>query len=84
MPSIKGENTKQNIEVKVKELNMSDRMEFNDYINGRAKMLFSDYVHLIKLATDFTDIQLNEFTDIEISQIADLCYSVINKKKLPK
>ena len=84
MPSIKGENTKQNIEVKVKELNMSDRMEFNDYIHGRTKMLFSDYVHLVKLATDFTDKQLNEFTDIDISQIADLCYSVINKKKLPK
>ena len=81
MSSIKGENTKQ-IEVNVKELNLSEREEFNDSIT--TDMKFSDYVKLCRLATDFTDKQLNEFTDMDIIAIGNLCYTVVNKKKLTK
>ncbi len=83
---VKGENVKE-LTFEVKDLNLDDRIEFNNIIiksGGIKKILFGDWVNMVRIATTLTDDQINDYTDTEILAIADECYEVVNKKKLKK
>lgn len=79
--SFKGESG--NVSVGIKDFTQDERCDFNDIIYGKTygKLLFSDYVKLVKLVTDITDEQLKSFSDKDLIQIADQAYSIINNKK---
>ena len=73
---IKGENVKE-LTFEVKDLNLDDRIEFNNIIiksGGIKKILFGDWVNMVRIATTLTDDQINDYTDTEILAIADECY----------
>ena len=83
---VKGENVKE-LTFEVKELNLDDRIEFNNIITksgGIINIGFGDWVNMIRIATTLTDEKINEYTDNEIISIANRCYEVVNKKKLKK
>ena len=83
---VKGENVKE-LTFDVKDLNLDERVEFNNIVSIRGsleKMLFGDYVKMIRIATNLTDDDINDFTDTEVITIAWKCYEVVNKKKLKK
>ena len=49
-----------------------------------SKMVWGDYVKMIRIATNLTDDDINDFTDTEVITVAWKCYEVVNKKKLKK
>ena len=83
---INGENVKE-LTFEVKDLNLDDRVEFNNIITksgGVANIGFGDYVKMVRIATPLTDNDINKYTDTEIVAIANRCYEVVNKKKFKK
>ena len=83
---VKGENVKE-LTFDVKDLNLDERVKFTNIVSKRGsleKMLFGDYVQMIRIATNLTDEQINDFTDVEIGLVGWKCYEVVNKKKLKK
>ena len=82
---VKGENVKE-LTFDVKNLNLDERCEFNNVVTRQAidKMLWGDYVKMIRIATNLTDDDINDFTDTEVITVAWKCYEVVNKKKLKK
>ena len=83
---IKGENVKE-ITFDVKDLNLDERIEFNNIITksgGIANIGFGDFVKMVRVATTLTDDEINTYTDTEIIAVANRCYEVVNKKKLKK
>ena len=83
---INGENVKE-LTFEVKDLNLDDRIEFNNIITksgGVANIGFGDYVKMIRISTPLTDDDINKYTDTEIVAIANRCYEVVNKKKFKK
>jgi len=83
---IKGENVKE-IVFDVKDLNLDERIEFNNIITksgGIANIGFGDFVKMVRVATTLTDEDINKFTDTEIIAVANRCYEVVNKKKFQK
>tara|TARA_Y100000593_G_scaffold4921_1_gene9707 strand:- start:185 stop:451 length:267 start_codon:yes stop_codon:yes gene_type:complete len=82
---VKGENVKE-LTFDVKNLNLDDRCEFNNIVTKQPvdKMVWGDYVKMIRIATNLTDDDINDFTDTEVITIAWKCYEVVNKKKLKK
>ena len=83
---IKGENVKE-ITFDVKELNLDDRIEFNNIVTRHgsiAKIGFGEFVKMLRMATSLTDEEINKHTDTEILTMANRCYEVVNKKKLMK
>ena len=83
---IKGENVKE-ITFDVKDLNLDERIEFNNIITksgGVANIGFGDFVKMVRMATTLTDDDINKYTDTEIIAIANRSYEVVNKKKFKK
>ena len=83
---IKGENVKE-ITFEVKDLNLDERVEFNNIITksgGVVNLGFGEFVEMVRIATTLTDEEINEFTDTEIISISNRCYEVVNKKKFKK
>ena len=83
---IKGENVKE-ITFDVKDLNLDERIEFNNIITksgGIDNFSFGDYVKMVRTATTLTDDDINKYTDTDIVTMANRCYEVVNKKKLKK
>ena len=83
---IKGENVKE-ITFDVKDLNLDDRIEFNNIITksgGISNIGFGDFVKMVRVATTLTDDEINTYTDTEIIAVANRCYEVVNKKKFQK
>ena len=83
---VKGENVKE-ITFEVKELNLDERIEFNNIITksgGVGNIGFGDFVKMVRMATTLTDDDINQYTDTEIIAIANRSYEVVNKKKFKK
>ena len=83
---IKGENVKE-ITFDVKDLNLDERIEFNNIITksgGIANIGFGEFVKMVRVATTLTDDEINAYTDTEIIAVANRCYEVVNKKKFQK
>ena len=82
---VNGENVKE-LTFDVKNLNLDERCEFNNIVTKQAvdKMVWGDYVKMIRIATNLTDDDINDFTDTEVITVAWKCYEVVNKKKLKK
>ena len=83
---IKGENVKE-ITFDVKDLNLDERIEFNNIITksgGISNIGFGDFVKMVRVATTLTDDEINTYTDTEIIAVANRCYEVVNKKKFQK
>ena len=83
---INGENVKE-LTFEVKDLNLDDRVEFNNIITksgGVANIGFGDFVKMVRMATTLTDDDINQYTDTEIIAIANRSYEVVNKKKFKK
>ena len=83
---INGENVKE-LTFEVKDLNLDDRIEFNNIITksgGVANIGFGDFVKMVRMATTLTDDDINKYTDTEVVAIANRCYEVVNKKKFKK
>ena len=82
---VKGENVKE-LTFDVKNLNLDERCELNNIVTKQAvdKMVWGDYVKMIRIATNLTDDDINDFTDTEVITVAWKCYEVVNKKKLKK
>ena len=82
---VKGENVKE-LTFDVKNLNLDERCEFNNVVTRQAidKMLWGDYVKMIRIASNLTDDEINDLTDTEVVSVAWKCYEVVNKKKLKK
>ena len=82
---VKGENVKE-LTFDVKDLNLDERCEFNNVVTRQAidKMLWGDYVKMIRIASNLTDDEINDLTDTEVVSVAWKCYEVVNKKKLKK
>ena len=83
---IEGENVKE-ITFDVKDLNLDERIEFNNIITksgGISNIGFGDFVKMVRMATTLTDDDINQFTDTEIIAIANRSYEVVNKKKFKK
>ena len=83
---VQGENVKE-ITFDVKDLNLDDRIEFNNIITksgGISNIGFGDFVKMVRVATTLTDDEINAYTDTEIIAVANRCYEVVNKKKFQK
>ena len=82
---VEGENVKE-LTFDVKNLNLDERCEFNNVVTRQAidKMLWGDYVKMIRIASNLTDDEINDLTDTEVVSVAWKCYEVVNKKKLKK
>ena len=83
---VKGENVKE-LTFEVKDLNLDDRIEFNNIITksgGVGNIGFGDFVKMVRMATTLTDDDINKYTDTEIIAIANRSYEVVNKKKFKK
>ena len=83
---IKGENVKE-ITFDVKDLNLDERIEFNNIITksgGISNIGFGEFVKMVRVATTLTDDEINTYTDTEIIAVANRCYEVVNKKKFQK
>ena len=83
---VKGENVKE-LTFEVKDLNLDDRVEFNNIITksgGVANIGFGDFVKMVRMATTMNDEEINKLTDTEIIAISNRCYEVVNKKKFQK
>ena len=83
---VKGENVKE-ITFEVKDLNLDERLEFNKVLQGKNTpddYSSSDYVKMIRIASNLTDDQINELTDVDWVWLGWECYRVVNKKKQKK
>ena len=78
---------KKDIEFNIKLLNLKERGELNKlYHQGELStpMDWLKFAEVCLMATEHTEVELNEFTDVEIILMAKECYLANNKKKLKK
>ena len=83
---IKGEGIKA-FKIEVKEFNLQERIELNNllyqFFNNKERM-FSPAIDIVRLATDFSDEEINNYSNEEIFQIAITVSNFVNKKKVKK
>ena len=83
---IKGEGIKA-FKIEVKEFNLQERKEINNllyqFFNNKEGM-FSPAIDIVRLATDFSDEEINNYSNEEIFQIAITVSNFVNKKKVKK
>ena len=83
---IKGEGIKA-FKIEVKEFNLQERIELNDllykFFNNKEGM-FGPAIDIVRLATDFSDEEINNYSNEEIFQIAIAVSNYVNKKKVMK
>ena len=83
---IKGEGIKP-FKLEVKDFNLNDRIELNNllyqFFNNKEGM-FSPAIDIVRLATYFSDEEINNYSNEEIFQIAITVSNFVNKKKVKK
>ena len=83
---IKGEGVKA-FKIEVKEFNLQERIELNNllykFFNNKEGM-FGPAIDIVRLATDFSDEEINNYSNEEIFQIAITVSNFVNKKKVKK
>ena len=83
---IKGEGIK-TFKLEIKEFNLSERIELNNllyqFFNNKEGM-FNPAIDIFRLATDFSDDEINDYSNEEIFQIAIAVSNHVNKKKVKK
>ena len=83
---IKGEGIK-TFKLEVKEFNLQERIELNDllykFFNNKEGM-FGPAIDIVRLATDFSDEEINNYSNDEIFGIAISVSNYVNKKKVKK
>ena len=84
--NIKGEGVK-SFKLEVKEFNLSERIKLNNllykFFNNKEGM-FGPAIDIVRLATDFSDEEINNYSNEEIFQIAITVSNHVNKKKVKK
>ena len=83
---IKAEGVKP-FKIEVKEFNLQERIELNnllyEFFNNKEGM-FGPAIDIVRLATDFSDEEINNYSNEEIFQIAIAVSNYVNKKKVMK
>ena len=83
---IKGEGIKA-FKIEVKEFNLQERIELNNLLyklfNNKEGM-FGPAIDIVKMATDYSDYEINNYSNEEIFQIAISISNHVNKKKVKK
>ena len=83
---IKAEGVKP-FKIEVKEFNLQDRIELNnllyEFFNNKEGM-FGPAIDIVRLATDFSDEEINNYSNDEIFGIAISVSNYVNKKKVKK
>ena len=83
---IKGEGVKA-FKIEVKEFNLQERIELNNllykFFNNKEGM-FGPAIDIVRLATDFSDEEINDYSNEDIFQIAIAVSNYVNKKKVKK
>ena len=83
---IKAEGVKP-FKIEVKEFNLQERIELNnllyEFFNNKEGM-FGPAIDIVRLATDFSDEEINNYSNEEIFQIAITVSNHVNKKKVKK
>ena len=83
---IKAEGVKP-FKIEVKEFNLQERIELNnllyEFFNNKEGM-FGPAVDIVRLATDFSDEEINNYSNDEIFGIAISVSNYVNKKKVKK
>ena len=83
---IKGEGIKA-FKIEVKEFNLQERIELNnllyEFFNNKEGM-FGPAIDIVRLATDFSDEEINNYSNDEIFGIAISVSNYVNKKKVMK
>ena len=83
---IKGEGIK-TFKLEINEFNLSERIELNNllykFFNNKEGM-FNPAIDIFRLATDFSDDEINDYSNEEIFQIAIAVSNHVNKKKVKK
>ena len=83
---IKAEGVKP-FKIEVKEFNLQERIELNnllyEFFNNKEGM-FGPAIDIVRLATDFSDEEINNYFNDEIFGIAISVSNYVNKKKVKK
>ena len=83
---IKGEGVKP-FKLDIKEFNLNERIELNNllykFFNNKEGM-FGPAIDIVRLATDFSDEEINNYSNDEIFGIAISVSNYVNKKKVKK
>jgi|TARA_R100000808_G_C2065495_1_gene95125 hypothetical protein len=83
---IKAEGVKP-FKIEVKEFNLQERIELNnllyEFFNNKEGM-FGPAIDIVRLATDFSDEEINNYSNDEIFGIAISVSNYVNKKKVKK
>ena len=83
---IKAEGVKP-FKIEVKEFNLQERIELNnllyEFFNNKEGM-FGPAIDIVRLATDFSDEEINNYSNDEIFCIAISVSNYVNKKKVKK
>ena len=83
---IKAEGVKP-FKIEVKEFNLQERIELNnllyEFFNNKEGM-FGPAIDIVRLATDFSDEEINNYSYDEIFGIAISVSNYVNKKKVKK
>ena len=73
--------------IEVKEFNLQERIELNnllyEFFNNKEGM-FGPAIDIVRLATDFSDEEINNYSNDEIFGIAISVSNYVNKKKVKK
>ena len=78
---VKGEGFKP-FDVDIKELNLTDRSEINDFImDSEVKKNFTFWIDIVKRGTSFAEDDINKFSNDEIYALGGIIIVEINKKK---
>ena len=78
---VKGEGFKP-FDVDIKELNLTDRSEINDFImDSEVKKNFTFWIDIVKRGTSFAEDDINKFSNDEIYALCGIIIVEMNKKK---
>ena len=78
---VKGEGFKP-FDVDIKELNLTDRSEINDFImDSEVKKNFTFWIDIVKRGTSFAEDDINKFSNDEIYALGGIIIVEMNKKK---
>ena len=78
---VKGEGFKP-FDVDIKELNLTDRSEINDFImDSEVKKNFTFWIDIVKRGTSFAEDDINKFSNDEIYALGGRIIVEMNKKK---
>ena len=78
---VKGDGFK-TFEVDIKELNLTDRSEINDFImDSEVKKNFTFWIDIVKRGTSFAEDDINKFSNDEIYALGGRIIVEMNKKK---